>query len=248
MRIARILPARARTPRLCAAVVTVGLLSISAFGGGERPEEPVTQPDAAALTPYAADLEHPWNRLHRALFVREVDGSPHVHSTDPLLYRGGSHLLDGNSHRTAVATLDQFLANSDDRLIDASLKRFFFQHDLWAAFDYAAWYPDDWVFNSQYEPAAIALRNRLARAIGRLALTHGELAALPDNYALAVKSKEYATDYDPELPERPFVPPDLFDDKGPWVRFHETTAQPMAERRIGRPMALRQATAERCGS
>ena len=26
------------------------------------------------------------------------------------------------------------------------VKRFALQHDLWAAFDYAAWYPDDWVF------------------------------------------------------------------------------------------------------
>ena len=40
-------------------------------------------------------------------------------------------------------------------LIGEPLKRLYFQRDLWAAFDYAAWYPDDWVFKSKFEPAAI---------------------------------------------------------------------------------------------
>ena len=66
--------------------------------------------------------------------------------------------------------------------------------------------------------------------IGGLALSDRELAALPDNYALAVKSKQYAAAYDAEHPDRPFLPPDLFDAAGPWVRFHETTAKPMALR------------------
>ena len=108
-------------------------------------------------------------------------------------------------------------------MIDDPLKRLFFQHDLWAAFDYAAWYPDDWVFKSKYEPAAIALRNRLAKTVGRLALDDRELAALPDNYALAVKSKQYSTAHDPGHPEMPFLPPDLLEAKGSWVRIHVTT-------------------------
>src|SRR5207253_1804419 len=95
-------------------------------------------------------------------------------------------------------------------------------------FDYAAWYPDDWVYKSRYEPAAIALRTRLAKAVGRLALGGRELAALSDNYALAQKSRQFPADYDPKHPEQPFLPADLFDPAGPWVRFHETTAAPMA--------------------
>jgi hypothetical protein len=201
-------------------------------GGGDGPENRADQVTPARFAPYAADAEDPWNRLHRALFVRETpDGVRRVHSIDPLLYRGGTYLLEGEPHSRAIALLDQFLAKPDGRPIDNPLQRLFFQHDLWAAFDYVAWYPDEWVFRSRYEPAAIALRNRLAKAISRLALDDREVAALSDNYALAVKSKQYATAYDSEHPERPFLPADLFDEKGPWVRFHDaSTPEPMARR------------------
>lgn len=42
-------------------------------------------------------------------------------------------------------------------------------------------------------------------------------------------AKAYPPDHDPVHPERPFLPPDLFDPAGPWVRFHEATATPMTE-------------------
>jgi hypothetical protein len=219
--------------RLCILIpaVAIGGRGDPAKGGNEnRTNDSETTRNSAQFSPYAADPDHPWNRLHQALFIRDAaDGSRFTHSTDPLLYRGGTFLLDGEPHRTAIELLDQFLARSDDRLIDDPLKRLFLQHDLWAAFDYASWYPDDWVFKSKYEPAAVALRNRLARAVGRLAFGDREIAALPDNYARAVQAKQYATAYDPKHPERPFLPPDLFDAKGSWVRFHEPTANPMAQ-------------------
>jgi hypothetical protein len=202
-------------------------------GGGGVPEGPAVRPTDARFAPYAPDPDHPWNRLHQALFVREAaDGSRFVHSTDPLLYRGGRFLLEGEPHRRAVTLLDQFLAGPGDRPIDDPLKRLFFQRDLWSAFDYAAWYPDEWVFRSRYEPAAVALRTRLGRAVGRLALGDRELAALPDNYALAVRSKQYPAAHDPQHPGRPFLPPDLFDPAGPWVRFHHASveAKPMTRR------------------
>ena len=180
---------------------------------------------------YAADADHPWNKLHQPLFVRHTpDGSRHIHSTDPLLYRGGTFLLEGESHRKALAVLDQFLTVSGDRPVNDPLKRLYLQRDLWAAFDYSAWYPDDWVFQSKYEPAAIALRTRLAKAVGKLALGERELTGLPDNYGMALKSKQYSTTYDPKHPERPFLPSDLFDPTGQWVRFHEQTALPMAQK------------------
>ena len=190
------------------------------------------EPEAALearFPPYSADPDHPWNKLHRALFVRELDGRRLIHKTDPLLYRGGTFLFAGQSHRQAVTALDQFLATPADPPGDDPLKRLFLQRDLWAAFDYAAWYPDDWVLKSEYEPGAVAIRTRLAKAIASLRLSERELAALPDNYSLAVKSREYAADYDREHPERPFLPADLFDPKGAWVRFHEASsgAQPM---------------------
>jgi hypothetical protein len=237
MRITAGIPVLGRVWILFLAAVIAGLLTSAAPGGGGEGGEdpatrPATQPPDARFAPYAPNADHLWNRLHQALFVREaVDGSRRIHSTDPLLYRGGRFLLEGEPHRRAIALLDQFVAGPDERLIDDPLKRLFFQRDLWGAFDYAAWYPDDWVFQSKYEAAAIALRNRLAKAIGRLALGDRELAALPDNYALAVKSKQYAADHDAEHPERPFLPADLFDRNGPWVRFHDTAgAGPMTQR------------------
>src|SRR5262249_56405551 len=126
-----------------------------------------------------------------------------THPPDPLLYRGGTFLQEGESHRRALAALDQFLAGPGERLIEDPLKRLYFQRDLWAAFDYAAWYPDDWVFKSKYEPAAIALRNRLAKVVGRLTLGDRELAALPDNYALAGKAKRAPARDDPDRPRPP---------------------------------------------
>jgi hypothetical protein len=224
MRITTTLPTFVRVCILVPAIVIGWLLSNPALGGDEdRPKNSAAPGADVRFPPYAADPEHLWNRLHQGLFVREKDGSRHIHETDPLLYRGGTHLLEGESHRKALALLDEFLAKSDGRLIDDPLPRLFFQHDLWAAFDYVAWYPDDWVFKSKYEPAAVALRNWLAKGVGRLALDDRELAALPDNYALAVKSKQYGTAYDPDHPKKPFLPPNLFEATGPWVRFHVTT-------------------------
>ena len=192
---------------------------------------PTIQPSDARLAPYASDPNHLWNRLHRVLFVRTApDGSAHIHSTDPLLYGGGTFLLEGERHRRAVALLDQLLAEPENQSVIDALRRLVFQHDLWAAFDYLAWYPDDWVFHSWHEPAAIALRTRLSNVISRLALSEREFDALPDNYEQAVKSKQFAATHDPEHSERPFLPTELFQPDGSWVRFHETTANPMATR------------------
>jgi hypothetical protein len=37
----------------------------------------------------------------------------------------------------------------------------------------------------------------------------------------AVKSATFTTDFDPEHPDRAFLPPDLFDAKGQWVEIGE---------------------------
>jgi hypothetical protein len=216
------------------AALLAGALPWGGSGGpGDAGPRTATRPSDAQFSPYASDPNHLWNRLHRALFVRVgSDGRQRVHATDPLLYRGSAFLLEGEPHRRAVALLDQFLAGSADGLIDDLLKRLFFQRDLWAAFDYVAWYADDWVHLTRHEPAAIAVRRRLAKGVGRLALSDREIEALPDNYALAVKSKQYPAAHDPEHPERPFLPADLLNPAGPWVRFHETTAQPMARQHL----------------
>jgi hypothetical protein len=100
------------------------------------------KPSDTPSLPYDSDPEHAWNRLHRTLFVRKAaDGRERVHATDPFLYENGTFLLEGDSHKQALARLDQFLAEPADRSIDDALKRLALQRDLWAAFDYAAWVP-----------------------------------------------------------------------------------------------------------
>src|SRR5687767_11493103 len=90
---------------------------------------------AAPAGPYAADPEHVWNRLHRALFVRTMaDGSTRDHPIDPLLYRGGTFLLEGEEHARAIAALDAFLKHEPAQGEEDALKRFVLQRDLWAAF------------------------------------------------------------------------------------------------------------------
>jgi len=205
--------------------------AVGAAGPMDGPPREVTGPSDVKFAPYSADPDHLWNRLHQGLFVRiQPDGSRRVHSTDPFLYRYGTFLLEGEGHSRAVALLDEFLSRPDDRDIDNPLKQLFLQRDLWATFDYAAWVPDEWVHHSKHEPAAIALRTRLASAVARLALSDREIAALPDNCALAVTSKEYPAAPDAGHPERPFLPADLFDPAGPWVPFHDMTTAPMARR------------------
>src|SRR5262245_66517081 len=76
-----------RTNRAVAALAGLGVL-IPVMGG--LSDGPAARPADARLAPYAPDPDHLWNQLHRALLVRTApDGSRHVHSTDPLLYRGG---------------------------------------------------------------------------------------------------------------------------------------------------------------
>ncbi|HSI37247.1 MAG: hypothetical protein ACAI43_12905 [Phycisphaerae bacterium] len=197
---------------------------------GARAEAPA-MPEARFDTPYDAAADHPWNRVHRALFVRTApDGSRRTHATDPFLYTGGTHLLRGEAHAAALAALDAFLAAPVDGM--SAIKRVIMQRDLWAAFDYAAWYADGWVHPSADEPAARALRGRLARAIARLALDEKELAGLPDNLGLAATGGEFAKAQDAKFPGRPFLPADLYDPAGPWVRFHVTDADPMARQHV----------------
>lgn len=194
-----------------------------------------TKPIAAGpdlANPYSRDQNHLWNRLHRTFFVRQDrHGVEHVHRIDPLLFGSAgpaTFLLTGEPHRQAVAILDEFLAARTPPMPEGAWQRVLLQRDLWAAFDYVAWYPDDWVHQTADEPQARALRQRLARAIARLAVDEADIRNLPDNYTQAAKAGEFAPAYDPNRPEAPFLPPDLFDPAGPWVRTHSDSSVPVA--------------------
>ena len=176
---------------------------------------------AIKVTIYHPDSQHVWNRLHRALWVRiGPDGKEYGHDRrDPLLWTETKYLVEGKPHELAIAVLDEFLATHGEKLVNDPLKRAILQRDLWAVFD--------WTAEPGADPAGAHLRRassprrtlqlRLARTIQRLALTPDQIKALPDNYAAASSSRAFAENHDPDHPDRPFLPPDLLQTRGPWV-------------------------------
>jgi hypothetical protein len=185
-------------------------------GAAPGPTSGQTAPLAPPL--YDPDPAHLWNRVHRTLHVRVApDGSEYgVDAVDPLMWRETRHLLAGDSHVRAVSLLDEFLASNGERLIRDPLKRAVFQNDLWALFDWLVKVSDG------DGAARMALEQRLARVIRRVALTGTEIEALPDTYALAVGSRALVAPAGPSA-QRPSFPLDLFDGAGPWVAVGGTS-------------------------
>jgi hypothetical protein len=172
---------------------------------------------------YHSDPEHMWNRLHEALFVRAgPDGRAYGRDRlEPLLWSGSKHLLEAKSHKRTVALLEEFLKNKGETLIEDPQKRAVLQRDLWLVFNWL-----EGGHSNFYEPtlaeeevraARDRLRRPLAAVIGRLALTPDQIKKLPDNYAAAVASGEFARRFDPKRPDKSYLPADLFATDGPWV-------------------------------
>jgi hypothetical protein len=184
---------------------------------GRQASAPARTHEAGAI--YDPHADHLWNRLHQALFVRTTPGGEALgrDEVDPLLWPRTTHLLTGSSHEDAVRLLDEFLTHDGDKLIEDPLKRAVLQHDLWTVFEWTA-YPYGNLYGTEEHTAARrALQRRLAQAVRRLALSPSAVEDLPDNYAAAVKSKAFAAQYDPDHPDKPFLPDDLSDPDGPWV-------------------------------
>jgi hypothetical protein len=185
------------------------------------PARAVEAPTAAAI--YHADANHLWNRLHRALFVRVgPDGQAYGHDRlEPLLWSHSKHLLGARSHKQAVALLEEFSTAKGERLLVDPLKRAILQRDLWLVFNWLEGshngFADPPLKAVEAKAAQARLRQPLAAAIGRLALSSKEIENLPDNYAAAVASGKFASRYDPQQPDRPYLPADLFNADGPWV-------------------------------
>ncbi|MCE9526110.1 MAG: hypothetical protein K8R36_08655 [Planctomycetales bacterium] len=175
------------------------------------PEEPVAPGHASIYNP---DPAHLWNRLHRTLWVRTgPNGKEYGHDRlDPYLWRETKHLLEGDSHKLAIAVLDEFLSAHGENQEKEPLKRAMLQRDLWAVFDWTTEGSE-----KKHAESSRALQTRLAKVIQRLALTPEQIKGLPDNYAAAVAAKSFAEKHDPDHPESPFLPPDLLQKDGLWV-------------------------------
>ena len=163
------------------------------------------------------DPAHLWNRLHSALWLR-FDGVGEMFGADrldPLLWRDTQALLVGESHERALQVLEEFAAIDGAAQGLDPQKKAVLQRDLWAVYDWLQ--GGHGVDSSLVSAAQHRLSSLLATAIRQLALSADEMAQLPDNYAEAVASGRFAPAFNPESPEEPFLPPDLFDPQGAWV-------------------------------
>lgn len=124
------------------------------------------------------------------MFIRQTaEGRQYGADTvDPLLWWQTHDLLSGESHRRALQCLDEFLRTHAERLVAAPLKHAILQHDLWAVFDWAA--------GEDFPQQRRDLEVRLAAAIYRLAISLQQADGLPDTYAAAIASRQFANAYD----------------------------------------------------
>ena len=74
---------------------------------------------------YDVDRSHLWNRLHVALWVRkDRKGNEYGHDLlNPLIWRNTKFLVEGESHRRALAVLDEFLNTRGERRFTDPVKR-----------------------------------------------------------------------------------------------------------------------------
>lgn len=162
---------------------------------------------------YHSDPQHLWNRLFRQLYGRTAqDGTQYGwNSLDPLLWYETTHLLEETSHEQTIQLLDEFLSTNGEELITDPLKRAMFLRDLWTVFDWLT------IRAEGYSEQRQALQSRLAQVMQRLALTDQEILSLPDNYGMAVRSKEFPATYQMDNPDVAFLPTDLLTPDSDWI-------------------------------
>ena len=187
------------------------------------PVTSATATDSAAWNLYDPDPNHLWNRLYRALYRRESpDGKEYgFDELDPLLWARTKYLLVDPGYGSAIGVLDEFLTSHGELEVKDPLKRAILQRDLWAVFD---WTTGTWLES----PQKVNLQNELFKVIRRLALRSEEINRLPDPYQTAIGSRAFPASYDSNQRTQAFLPPDLFDPKGPWIRLSARGGDPIA--------------------
>ena len=123
-------------------------------------------------------------RVSTRTFDSYEDGDRAIEPLYPsfITQRGTNYILDDSRRAQLAQALTDALA---ERVTRAPLDRALMQADLWSAFDAL-----DAIANAGHETprrreGARSLAAPIARLIGKLALTDGEIARLPDNYAAA---------------------------------------------------------------
>lgn len=205
------------TKRRLAFILLIYLLcGCMSFMQPHNSEVPATtiqfQTEETSWDVYDSDPNHIWNRLFRQLYQRTANGKEYgSNELDALLWFDTTHLLSEAVYHQTIDVLDEFLNTNAERLIIDSLKRGMFQRDMWAVFD--------WLISkeNEYPTQSFELQSRLAQIIKRVALSKEEILSLPDNYAQAVESQIFPTQFQEDTPKNIYLPVDLFQADSAWV-------------------------------
>lgn len=174
---------------------------------------PVAQ---AAMDLYSPDPGHLWNRVHDQLMVRTVAGVVVDDPLDPPFRMGEGRA----SPEQAVALLREFSADRKALAAMGPLRRALMQRDLLALFHST--------MARNPTPETQPLVEPLAKAIRHVALSAGEIAALPDNYDAASALPGAFTAFDAREPDRAFLPKGLLADDGAWLALEAGPNRPVA--------------------
>src|SRR6266542_4511188 len=210
--------------RLRGALVLVALSCLVC--SSSRPEKGLFDPNP----------RHPANRLYRNLSTRITqEGDIYdQESIDPVFFPSAKFLTDGESHRQALAALDDFTQHQAKQPLKDPLRRAVLQHDLWGVFVTTTGQAQQEMLETRDGRLVRTerfldggdealervrqrrkLQRRLAAAMRAIALTAEEIDALPDNLAGAVKAGVFPREFDPGRVKQPFLPADLLAPSGP---------------------------------
>ncbi len=162
----------------------------------------------------------PYDRLYDIIMVRTVSDERVVTEDpdSPLLWKNSRYLLSEDTLPRLLKSLDDLNSLTGDR-IEAypPLNRAILQHHLWTVFDWTTLL-DLSRGDTNLPPSQLhKMQKSLALAIRKLALSETAIAKLPNPLTATADSEKFPKSYDASDSPKPFLPSDLFDEKGPWV-------------------------------
>lgn len=203
----------------------------------ELPSRPKYPNDSTELDPWDRKLRS--GKLAPGPVVKRVEGGdvPGILAWPKTRYFSEPAMFERENR-----LLDEFVETRGERQILDPLKRALLQRDLWVVFDHLigqniahfgdadlarrrAAIPDYDIQPEEldfHDPAVFRRREilcrKLAVIIKRLALPKAAIEALPDNYAMAIRSGGFSAAHDFD-PRRNYLPPGLLTQPDEWVEI-----------------------------
>lgn len=178
---------------------------------------------------YHKDANHLWNRLFAALYIRPGPAVGKPDRKTAVRFIGGD-VIDflawpqttyWSSPKTAARLnrlIDEFCRERPADRIGDPLKRALMLRDLWAVYDFLTGQQIKRFGSLETRQRRNALCRKLAKMIESLALSRREIAALPDNYALALKSGRFRATHGFDA-RRNYLPAGLFTRPDEWAEI-----------------------------